>query len=45
MNVDIPPMSGSGASFVVPLSGLGIHNFFLNVRVRVDRTVDPSNEG
>lgn len=42
VNVDIPPMSGSGATFVIPLSGLGIHNFFINVRVRVDRAIEPS---
>jgi DnaJ-class molecular chaperone len=42
VNVDVPPMSGSGTTFVIPLSGLGIHNFFLNVRVRVDRAVEPS---
>jgi DnaJ-class molecular chaperone len=39
--VDLPPMSGRGARFVVPLQGLGIHNFYLRVRVRVDRTTEP----
>jgi molecular chaperone DnaJ len=34
--VDVPPMSGSGATFVMPLSRLGIHNFYLRLRVRVD---------
>lgn len=41
VSVDIPPMSGSGSTFVLPLSGLGIHNFFLSVRVRVDPSVEP----
>lgn len=40
VKVDVPPMSGAGATFVVPLSGLGVHNFFLHVRVRVHRSVE-----
>ncbi len=35
VSVPIPPMRGSGATFVVPLSGLGIHNFYLQLRVRI----------
>jgi molecular chaperone DnaJ len=41
MTIDIPPLSGGGTTFVVPLTGLGIHNVFLNVRVRVDRDLEP----
>jgi DnaJ-class molecular chaperone len=41
VSIDIPPMSGSGTTFVMPLSGLGIHNFYLHVRVRVDRATEP----
>jgi DnaJ-class molecular chaperone len=39
--VDVPPMSGGGTTFVVPLSSLGIRNFYLAVRVRVDAQVEP----
>jgi DnaJ-class molecular chaperone len=39
--IDVPPMSGAGTTFVLPLTGLGIHNFFLRVRVRIDKSVDP----
>ncbi len=39
----VPPMSGRGTSFVVPLTGLGIHNFYLRVRVRVDKAVEPTS--
>jgi hypothetical protein len=41
--VDLPPMSGRGTTFVVPLTGLGVHNFYLRVRVRVDRTTEPQS--
>jgi molecular chaperone DnaJ/curved DNA-binding protein len=41
--VDLPPMSGRGATFVMPLTGLGVHNFYLRVRVRVDRTTEPQS--
>jgi len=47
--VDLPPMSGRGTTLVLPLTGLGVHNFYLRVRVRVDRTAEPpsaeTNEG
>jgi|EndMetStandDraft_4_1072995.scaffolds.fasta_scaffold24438_1 DnaJ-class molecular chaperone len=42
--LDIPPMLGRGTSLVVPLSGLGIHNFYLRVRVRIDRELKPIQE-
>jgi hypothetical protein len=45
VNVNVPPMSGGGTTFVIPLSGLGIHNFFLKVRVRIDRAVEPQRPG
>jgi DnaJ-class molecular chaperone len=41
--IDLPPMSGRGTTFVVPLTGLGVHNFYLRVRVRVDRTAEPQS--
>ncbi len=40
--VDLPPMSGKGTTFVAPLAGLGVHNFYLRVRVRVDTTTFPT---
>jgi molecular chaperone DnaJ len=40
--IDVPPMSGAGTTFVMPLSGLGIHNFYVRVRVRVDKGVEPT---
>jgi molecular chaperone DnaJ len=43
--VDLPPMSGRDATFMVPLTGLGVHNFYLRVRVRVDRTTEPQSTG
>lgn len=44
--IDVPSMSGSGTTFVMPLTGLGIHNFYLRVRVRVDKgTEPPSHRG
>lgn len=39
--IDIPPMTGKGTTFVMPLSGRGVHNFYLRVRVRVDKAVRP----
>lgn len=39
--IHVPPMTGTGATFVVPLTGFGIHNFFLGVRVRIDPTLGP----
>ena len=39
--VDLPPMSGKGTTFVLPLDRLGVHNFYLRVRVRVDRATEP----
>jgi molecular chaperone DnaJ/curved DNA-binding protein len=41
--VDLPPMSGKGTTFVLPLAGLGVHNFYLRVRVRVDRATEPQS--
>lgn len=41
VTVDIPPMSGGGTTFVIPLSSLGIHNFYLRVRVRIDAQLEP----
>lgn len=41
VTIDIPPMSGSGTTFVMPLSGVGIHNMYLHLRVRVDRAIEP----
>ncbi|HXX67125.1 MAG TPA: DnaJ domain-containing protein [Polyangiaceae bacterium] len=40
--IDLPPMTGRGTTFVMPLKGLGIHNFYVRVRVRVDQTVEPT---
>jgi hypothetical protein len=37
-------MLGRGTNLVVPLSGLGIHNFYLRVRVRIDRDLTPIHE-
>lgn len=39
--VDLPPMSGKGTTFVLPLDGFGIHNFYLRVRVRVEKAAEP----
>jgi DnaJ-class molecular chaperone len=41
VTIDVPPMSGRGTTFVMPLAGLGIHNFYLRVRVRVDKATEP----
>lgn len=41
VSVTIPPMSGAGTTFVVPMSGLGIHNFYLHIRVRVSKEAEP----
>jgi len=41
VSVTIPPMSGAGTTFVVPMSGLGIHNFYLHVQVRVSKEAEP----
>lgn len=41
--VDLPPMSGKGTTFVLPLAMLGVHNFYLCVRVRVDKATEPQN--
>lgn len=34
--IDVPPMTGPGTIIEVPLQGLGIHNFFLRLRVSVE---------
>jgi hypothetical protein len=36
-------MSGTGTTLVMPLHGLGIHNFYVRVRVRVDTSVAPTS--
>lgn len=41
VTIDVPPMTGRGTMFLMPLTGLGIHNFYLRVRVRVDKAVAP----
>jgi DnaJ-class molecular chaperone len=41
VEVDLPPMSGKGTTFVLPLAGYGIHNLYLRVRVRVDKATEP----
>jgi molecular chaperone DnaJ len=41
VTVDIPPFSGSGTTFILPLSGLGIHNSYARVRVRIDKGIEP----
>jgi molecular chaperone DnaJ len=43
VTIDVPPMTGGGTTFVMPLAGLGIHNFYLRVRVRVDRAIEPTS--
>lgn len=43
VTIDVPPMPGRGTTFVMPLTGLGIHNFYLRVRVRVDRAIEPTS--
>ena len=42
MRVQFAPMVGDGAGIDVPLRGLGVHNFYLrvNIRVAADRS-DP----
>jgi DnaJ-class molecular chaperone len=39
--ISLPPMTGRGTTFVAPLAGLGVHNFYLHVRVRVDKAAEP----
>ena len=42
VNIALPPMSGSsGATFVMPLSQLGIRNLYVRVRVRIDKEMAP----
>jgi hypothetical protein len=41
VSIALPPMTGRGTTFVMPLQGLGIHNFYLRVRVRTDKAVEP----
>jgi DnaJ-class molecular chaperone len=41
VTVDIPPMSGSGTTFLTSLRGLGIHNLYVRVRVRVEAALEP----
>ncbi len=35
VRVQIPPMAGDGTVMEVPLRGLGVHNFYLRVNIRV----------
>jgi molecular chaperone DnaJ len=42
VTIDLPPMTGRGTTFAMPLTALGIHNFYLRVRVRVDRALEPT---
>lgn len=41
VSVDLPPMSGAGTTFLMPLSHLGITNLHLRVRVRVENDRPP----
>lgn len=41
VSVDLPPMSGAGTTFLMPLSHLGITNLHLRVRVRVENDLPP----
>jgi DnaJ-class molecular chaperone len=41
VTIRLPPMTGVGTTFVMPLDGLGIHNLYLRVRVRVDKAFEP----
>jgi molecular chaperone DnaJ len=41
ITIHVPPMSGGGTTFVMPLASLGIRNFYLRVRVRVDKATEP----
>jgi DnaJ-class molecular chaperone len=43
ITINVPPMSGRGTTFVLPLAGLGVHNFYLRVRVRVDGAAEPQS--
>lgn len=45
VSVDLPPMSGAGTTFLMPLSHLGITNFHLRVRVRVENDRPPPAQG
>ena len=40
--IDLPPMTGGGTTFAMPLTALGIHNFYLRVLVRVDHALEPT---
>jgi DnaJ-class molecular chaperone len=39
--IGLPPMTGSGTTFVMPLDGVGVRNLCLLVRVRVDKATEP----
>ena len=41
VTLDIPPMSGSGTTFLTSLRSLGIHNLYVRVRVRVEAALEP----
>ena len=45
VSVDLPPMSGSGTTFLMPLDHLGITNVHLRVRVRVENDRPPPVQG
>jgi hypothetical protein len=42
VRVRIPPMARSGSIFEMPLQGLGIHNFHLQLHIFVEP--DPASE-
>jgi DnaJ-class molecular chaperone len=39
--IRLPPIGASGTTFIVPLTELGIHNFYVRMRVRVEREMAP----
>ena len=41
--LNLPPMSGRGTTFMVSLTSLGVHHFYMRVRVRVDKTTEPQS--
>jgi hypothetical protein len=41
VEIHLPAMAGAGTTLVTPLSGLGIQNLYLRVRVRVDLGLEP----
>jgi len=41
VQIQIPPMASDGTIMEVPLRGLGVHNFYLRVNIRVVERSDP----